>query len=228
VKVIYSGVGEEYKKINYKLQITNYKLLDLNLVNEVGKLYGVKTKYNLPEKFILFLGTIEPRKNIVGLIQAYSQLKIKNYKLQNYKLVIAGGKGWRSNEIYEEWEKSEYKDDIIFLGYIDNQDKPYIYNLASVFVYPSFYEGFGFPPLEAMACGVPVITSFASSLPEIVGDAGIMIDPYNINDLAEAISKVLSDEKLRNSMIEKGLEQAKKFSWGKAAGEYLDIINQKL
>jgi glycosyltransferase involved in cell wall biosynthesis len=146
------------------------------------------------------------------------------YELRDVRLVIAGGKGWKSDNIYKVWEKSEYKDDIIFLGYIDPADKAYIYNLASVFIYPSFYEGFGFPPLEAMASGLPVISSFASSLPEVVGDAAIMIDPYNINDLARAMAEIITDDKLRNKLIARGLEQAKKFSWGETAKEYLGVL----
>jgi len=100
-----------------------------------------------------------------------------------------------------------------------------LYNLASVFIYPSFYEGFGFPPLEAMACGVPVVASFASSLPEVVGDAALMVDPYNINDLAGALEKVLVDENLKNKLIARGLEQAKKFSWRETARAYLSELN---
>lgn len=178
--------------------------------------------------FILFLGTVEPRKNIIGLIRAYEILKERNSDLSQYKLVIAGGNGWRSEGIYKVWRESKYKDDIIFLGYIEKKDKVYLYNLASLFVYPSFYEGFGFPPLEAMASGVPVITSFSSSLPEIVGGAGLMVDPYNINDLAIAMEKVLTDDDLRDNLIKKGLERVKKFSWEKAGREYLSLFKNSV
>jgi glycosyltransferase involved in cell wall biosynthesis len=184
----------------------------------------VKEKYKLSGKFILYLGTLEPRKNIEGLIKAYEKLRNNNKKLRDYKLVLAGGNGWKSKNIFEAQKKSPYKDDIIFLGYVDRADKNYLYQLASVFVYPSFYEGFGFPPLEAMAAGAPVITGFTSSLSEIVGSAGLMIDPYNITDLDLAMEKVLSDNNLRNSLIQKGLEQARKFDWGSTAGKYLEIM----
>jgi len=151
-------------------------------------------------------------------------LRVTNCELQDYKLVIAGGKGWKSDNIYKEWEHSEFKNDIKFLGYVDSKDKVYLYNLAEVFVYLSFYEGFGFPPLEAMACGLPVVISYAASLPEVAGDAALMVDPYNINDIAKAVSEILTDESLKNKLIERGLARAKKFSWEKTAREYLKIL----
>lgn len=211
VRVIYSGVGEEYKK--------------LPLINYQFSVKRVRDKYNLPERFILYLGTIEPRKNVDGIIRAYNQLRVMSCELRDYKLIIAGARGWKSENIYREWDKSAFKNDIKFLGYVEPDDKIYLYNLASVFIYPSFYEGFGFPPLEAMACGVPVVASFASSLPEVVGDAALMVDPYNINDLAGALEKVLVDENLKNKLIARGLEQAKKFSWRETARAYLSELN---
>jgi len=210
IKVIYSGIGEEYRKLGD---------------DQAAKLVEVKNKHGLPDKFILYLGTVEPRKNVEGIIGAYNQLRIKNYELRDYKLIIAGSRGWRSNNIYKKWEQSEFKNDIRFLDYVAGEDKVYLYNLASAFVYPSFYEGFGFPPLEAMAAGCPVIASFASSLPEVVGDAGLMVDPYNINDMARAMAEILTDKGLRNRLIARGLEQVKKFNWRNTADEYLKILN---
>jgi len=208
IKVIYAGVNKEFRKI-----IDGNKLLE------------VKNKYKLPDKFILYLGTVEPRKNVDGIIRAYNQLRINNYGLDNVKLVIAGAKGWKSENIYQEWGRSKFKDDIKFLDYVDSEDKAYLYNLASVFVYPSFYEGFGFPPLEAMACGLPVVASYAASLPEVVGSAALMVDPYNINDIARAMEKILIDESLKNKLVARGFEQVKKFNWGKTGREYSDILN---
>ena len=211
VKVIYSGVGEEYKK--------------LPLINYQFSVKRVRDKYNLPERFILYLGTIEPRKNVDGIIRAYNQLRVMSCELRDYKLIIAGARGWKSENIYREWDKSAFKNDIKFLGYVEPDDKIYLYNLASVFIYPSFYEGFGFPPLEAMACGVPVVASFASSLPEVLGQAALLVDPYNIQDMAGGLEQVLTDENLKNKLIARGLELVKQFDWKKAAREYLRILN---
>lgn len=209
IKVIYSGLEDFYHNLDYQ----NNK-----------RIKQVKIKYNLPEKFILFLGNIEPRKNIQGLIQAYNILRKKNSNLKDYKLVLAGGPGWRQKEIIEEREKSEFKNDIIFLGYVDKEDKPYLYNLSSIFVFPSFYEGFGFPPLEAQASGTPVISSFSSSLPEILGNSALLIDPYNIYDLADSMEKVLSNQNLRKSLISAGKENIKRFNWKNTAEEYMRLL----
>ncbi|MCK4891401.1 MAG: glycosyltransferase family 4 protein [Candidatus Pacebacteria bacterium] len=185
----------------------------------------VKKKYNLPKKYILYLGTLEPRKNIIGLIKAFEILNTK-YKILNteYHLVIAGSKGWLYNDIFKIAKNSLVKNNIIFTGFIENKDKYVLYSLADLFVYPSFYEGFGFPPLEAMAYGTPVITSNFSSLPEAVGGAAIMINPYNLDELAKSMKMVLSDEHLQNNLIKKGFEQIKKFSWQRCAEETLEAL----
>src|SRR4030042_6657479 len=176
IKVIYSGVGEEFIKMSdFECRMSN-----------------IAQKYHLPKRYILYFGTIEPRKNIFGLIKAFELLKEKNKDFKNVSLVIGGGKGWLFKEIFEAAEKSKYAKQIIFTGFVSPEDKTYLYNLAELFVYPSFFEGFGFPPLEAMACGVPTITSNTSSLPEIAGEAAIMIDPYDIEELAWAMAKILS------------------------------------
>jgi glycosyltransferase involved in cell wall biosynthesis len=185
----------------------------------------IREKYNLPHKFILYLGNIEPRKNLGGLIRAYNHLRREQPDLSEYKLVIAGATGWKIGDTFVELNNSPYKDDVIFLGYVDKNDKAALYNLATVFVYPSFYEGFGFPPLEAMACGLPVVTSNISSLPEIVGGAALTIDPYNVQALSQAMIQVLDNEGLRDELSIKGLERAKNFSWQKTAQQYLDLFN---
>ena len=208
IKVIYSGIGLEY-----------------GIWNMESRILEVKKKYNLPENYILYLGTLEPRKNIIGLIKAFEILNSK-FKIQNskFKLVIAGSKGWLYEDIFKTVRNSPVKDDIIFTGFIEDKDKSVLYNLADLFVYPSFYEGFGFPPLEAMAAGTPVITSNFSSLPEAVGNAAIMVNPYNLDELAKAMKMILTDEKLRDILIKRGLKQTKKFSWQNCAEETLKFV----
>ncbi len=202
IEVVHSGVGEEFRIIK----------------NDNAE---IKKKYNLPEKFILYFGTIEPRKNLIGLINAFELLKD-----EEYKLVIAGTKGWLYQDIFKVAHKSKKKDKIIFTGFVEEEDKPSLYNLASLFVYPSFFEGFGFPPLEAMACGIPVITSINSSLPEVVSNAGLMINPKNIDELAWSIEIVLNDNILRESLIKKGLKQSQKFSWQNCAKKTLKVLSE--
>jgi glycosyltransferase involved in cell wall biosynthesis len=194
------------------------------------KLIEVKEKYQLPFKFILFLGTIEPRKNILSVIKAYVALqekaeKEKDENILRYKLVIAGSSGWLGEEIFKAIEDSRFKEKIILPGFISDKDKAYVYNLSSLFVYPSFFEGFGFPPLEAMACGVPVVTANNSSLPEICGKAGVLIDPSKPEELLEAIEQILENKDLREKMIKLGFDQAKKFSWKKTAQETLQVLH---
>ncbi|MFZ2970611.1 MAG: glycosyltransferase family 1 protein, partial [Minisyncoccia bacterium] len=219
IKVIYSGIEQESRIKNQESRVEDKKT----------KLLEVKKKYNLPEKYILYLGTLEPRKNIVGLIKAFELFKNRETKTNklpatSYKLIIAGGKGWLYKKIFDTIEKSGYKEDIILTGFINENDKRYIYELADLFVYPSFYEGFGFPPLEAMSYGVPTITSNVSSLPEAVGDSAIMIDPYDHDELANAIENVLCDRKLRDILIAKGRKRIKKFSWQNCARETLETL----
>lgn len=196
IKVVYLGVNEKFNLLKNK--------------NDIVKKYGI----NFP--FILYVGTLEPRKNIPTLIKAFYKIKKNGMK---YKLVIVGGKGWKYQEIYETIKKVNLQKEVIFTGYVPDEDLPKLYNAADLFVFPSLYEGFGLPPLEAMACGCPVITSNTSSLPEVIGDAGMMVDPYDVDELAKAMNNVLSDEELREDMIKKGLERVKQFSWEKTAKE---------
>jgi len=226
IKVIYSGIRLESGIHNASQgHVLNFSAQGGPALGWESEVLKVKKKYNLPEKYILYLGTLEPRKNIIGLIKAFeilnSRFKIPDSKFQ---LVIAGSKGWLYEDIFKAVKNSPAKDNIIFTGFIDDKDKPALYSLADLFVYPSFYEGFGFPPLEAMTAGTPVITSNFSSLPEAVGDAAIMINPYNLDELAKAMEIVLSDEKLRNILIERGYERVKNFSWEKCAKETLEFI----
>ncbi len=185
----------------------------------------ILTKYNLPNNFILFIGTLEPRKNLVRLIEAYHLLNQKS-KIKNQKLVIVGKKGWFYQEIFNKVKELKLENEIIFTGYVPDEDLPYLYKAATCFVYPSLYEGFGLPPLEAMACGCPVITSNLSSLPEVVGEAAILVNPYNIDEITAALEKILTDESLRQNLKERGFKQAQKFSWQKTALKILKILNE--
>ncbi len=204
IEVIYSGLKEEYFIDN----------------NEKIKT-KIKSKYNLPDKFILFLGNLEPRKNIVNLIISCEHLwKNKDF---DFSLVIAGSYAWKYKDILKVYKKSPYHQKIKFLGYIHEEDKPYLYNLASLFVFPSFYEGFGFPPLEAMASRTPVIAGANSSLFETLGKAALFVDPYNITDLSQAILFLTKRQDLQEKFIKKGLKQAKKYSWQNTAKKYLEL-----
>jgi glycosyltransferase involved in cell wall biosynthesis len=169
---------------------------------------------SLPAKFLLFLGTLEPRENLSMLIRAFAQMK---NECPDAKLVLAGGIGWLADEIFEAVKLAGVEDRVIFAGFVAEEEKPLWYSAATAFVYPSIYEGFGLPPLEAMACGTPVIVSSAASLPEVVGDAGVTIDPKDVGAWAAAMSRVWKDETHRAELTNRGLRQAKKFTWLAAA-----------
>lgn len=182
------------------------------------ELISVKEKYSLPYRYILYLGTFEPRKNILSIIRAYEAMRASlGEQGAKYALVLAGTRGWKCEEMFSAIESSPYREHILLPGFIDDCDKGALYNLASIFVYPSLYEGFGFPPLEAMASGVPVITSHSSSLPEIVGSAGILIDPYQPEELFLALCSLVQDQELRETLRSDGLIRVKEFSWEKTA-----------
>ena len=188
-----------------------------------SELENIRKKYNLPKNYILYLGTIEPRKNIERIVKAFK--KYKKEINDDLKLVIVGRKGWKYDNIMKLIESMGT--DIIITGYIDEEDKVPIYKLAQIFVFPSLYEGFGMPILEAMASKTPVITSNISSMPEVAGNAGMLVDPFNENEIFEAYKKILSDDELKKEMVQKGLEQAKKFEWKKSV-EMLEKIYEEI
>lgn len=195
------------------------------------KLVDVKEKYQLPFKFILYLGTIEPRKNIISIIKAFNCLQKfaeqENIaELLKFKLAIAGSPGWLNQGIYKEIEKSKYHEKIVILNFIEDKDKEYILNLASLFVYPSAFEGFGFPPLEAMKCGVPTIVSNNSSLPEVAGGGAIMINPEKPDELFEAIKHILMTRELKEKMQAAALKKSADFNWEKTAKEVLNVFSK--
>ena len=171
-----------------------------------------RARQGLPERFLLFVGTLEPRKNVLGLIEAYAQLP-----KDRPPLMLVGGKGWLYDEVFALIAARDLTSEVHFVGYVPAEDLPWWYNAAEVFVYPSLYEGFGLPPLEAMACGTPVITAHASSLPEVVGQAALLVDPNDPQMLAQAIARVLTDRGLQDHLRTAGLARASAFSWTQTA-----------
>jgi glycosyltransferase involved in cell wall biosynthesis len=184
----------------------------------------VKEKYKIKNDFILFVSTIEPRKNLPGLLQAYRRLR-DEYK-RDELLVLSGSKGWLWEEVYETVDRLDLADHVAFLGRVPSQDLVYLYNAARLLVHPSFYEGFGLTPLEAMTCGTPVIVSNTSALPELVGDAALMVNPHDIDGLTVAMWRVLIEEELRQDLICKGFKRAPIFSWEEAAKKTLQVYHK--
>lgn len=180
-------------------------------------------KYHLEDQFILSVGTIEPRKNYPALIKAFNQVK-KDFK--QLKLAVVGRTGWKSEASFQAKEDSPYSQDILFLGRVSDQDLLHLYNQAMAFVYPSIFEGFGLPVLEAMNCGLPVVAGNNSSIPEVVGDSGILVAADDSDALGEAIARVLTDEDLRKELAAKALARAGKFSWEENARATLSLYNQ--
>lgn len=204
IKVVYPGI--------------NHQIFNQNI--SINQQRQVRNVYRLPGDYILFLNTIEPRKNVAGVISAFEKIK------SPASLVIAGRLGWKYKKDFALIKKSRKSAKIIYIGYVLEQHKPALIKMAKTLIYPSFYEGFGFQPLEAMACGTPVIASHLTSLPEIVGDAGLLVDPYNSNSLASALDEVLTNEKLREMLARKGIAQAEKFNWQKTAKEVLEELSK--
>ncbi|MFC2015316.1 glycosyltransferase family 4 protein [Chloroflexota bacterium] len=182
-----------------------------------------RSEKGLPPSFVLFVGTLEPRKNVARLIKAYAQLP-----QDRPPLVLVGGKGWLYDEIFAGVRSVGLDDEVLFAGYVPADQLPYWYNAADLFVYPSLYEGFGLPPLEAMACGTPVITSSVSSLPEVVGRAGLLVDPVDTEALAAAMLRALGDPDGRAEMAAAGLARAQSFSWQDAARRTVETYRRAL
>jgi glycosyltransferase involved in cell wall biosynthesis len=182
--------------------------------------------------FVLTVGTMQKRKNHLRLVQAFAKVIAQHPSLSSLnpplptQLVIAGGKGWLYDDVLAEVKVLGLEDRVKFIGYVEDSDLPHLYRAARVFAFPSIYEGFGIPPLEAMACGVPVVTSNASSLPEVVGDAGLQVNPFDVDALAHALDTALHDEGWRAQAIELGIARAKQFTWHSAAEQLMAIYDE--
>lgn len=205
IDVVYCGASDEFKPVPKE-----------NLQDFI-----IKT--NLPENFFLAVGTLEPRKNYLNLIKAFKEV---SDRYPDYHLVIVGKEGWDFEKIHAAIKENYLNKKIHLLGYLSNKSLVNLYSLAKAFVFPSFYEGFGIPPLEAMQSGCPVISSHTSSLPEVVGDAALLVNPESPNQIAEAMLKIIKDPELATHLREKGFKQAEKFSWDNSAKKLLKIFTK--
>lgn len=186
----------------------------------------VAKKYSIIYDYVLFLSTLKPSKNVEGLLEAWKHVSTH---FGNTKLVIAGKKGWLYESIFAKVKKLGLSKDVVFTGFVDEEDKPALIKGAKAFVLPSFWEGFGLDPLYAMALGVPAVVSKEGSLPEVVGDAGVLIDPYKPESIAQGLEKVLSmDKNEYNRIIEAGLKQAEKFSWPKTGQKTIEVLKEAI
>ncbi len=198
ISVLYGGVDARFAPVE-----------DRDIVQIVRARYGIGEG-----SFILSVGTVQPRKNYVRLVEALHRLD-----RPDLRLVIVGGKGWLDDPLYRRIEALKMEKQVRLLGFVRDEDLPTLYSTAEVFAFPSLYEGFGLPLLEAMACGVPVVASRTSSLPEVVGEAGLLVDPHDVDGLADALTHVLSDTELRQKLIALGHRRARQFTWERAAGQ---------
>jgi len=202
IQVVYEAADPKYKSIKSE-----------------NRLEEVRNQYRLPEDFILFTGGISPRKNLLRLVKAFNGISNKI----PHHLVITGGKGWKNKEIIRAMDKNKK---ILRLGFVEDEDMPALYNLADLYVYPSLYEGFGLPILEAQACGCPVICSNTSSIPEVGRESVTYFDPINIVELQKKIIRLVGNDRLRSNLVRKGMKNTKEFSWDKSARELLEICSK--
>jgi len=194
-------------------------------ITDPALLEAVRARHGLHKPYILYVGTIEPRKNLPRLVLAFANLKKRGLP---HKLVIVGQSGWHTEPIYAEIERLGLKSEVIFTGYVPFEDLPAIYTMAEAMAFPSLYEGFGLPVIEAMACGTPVVTSRSSSLIEVAGDAGLLVDPLSVEELEDALHRVLNDPALRADMRHMGLERASNLTWEHTAQATLEVYDKVL
>ncbi len=207
VHVVYSGVSGVFQPI----------------VSEAERAV-CRRRHGLPTRFLLYLGTVEPRKNVLRLLEAFRLLSADPRFQQD--LVIAGASGWRDASIQRALASFPRRTRVVLTGWVERALLPVLYSMADVFVYPSLYEGFGLPVVEAMACGTPVVTSNVSSLPEVAGDAALLVDPESVEEIAAAIRRLVEDSHFAQSLRERGFERARAFSWESAAGKALEVFAQ--
>jgi glycosyltransferase involved in cell wall biosynthesis len=200
IDVVYHGVDDCFRPLP-RAQVEAYRLA-----------------HNLPSQFVLYVGTLEPRKNLERLLEAYGQVRG-----QGFRLVFAGGMGWGSSDLHEKVAELDLADEVIIAGYVPDEELPLLYNAATVLAYPSLYEGFGFPVVEALACGTAVLTSNSSSLPEASGDAALAVDPLDVDEMAQGLETLLTDTSLRHELRARGLAHANRFKWTVTAAETAQV-----
>jgi len=206
VRVVYPGIDEIFKAQE-----------DPSRRDEIRK------RYNLPPRYVLFVGNIEPKKNVGALLSLESRLREKGL---GHKLVMVGKRSWCSRSQLDQIDKAVAASNIIVTGYVAVSDLPFVYAMADVFVFPSFYEGFGFPPLEAMACGTPVVSSSRGALAESVADAAVVVEPDDTEQIVEAVLSMISDPALRQEYVQKGLAQSRRFKWDNSARQTLSLYEE--
>lgn len=230
IRVIYEGV----QPLKFETRIST-----LPTGREESETEKILKKHNIAKPYILSVGTIQPRKNLVRLIEAFSRLvkqlnsesanktsQLINQLTNQLQLILVGKPGWLYEKIYAAPKKFGVENRVKFLNFVSDEDLSILYKEASVFCLPSLYEGFGLPVLEAMSYGIPVVISNTSSLPEVVGDAGILVDPHNVAEIAGGLQKIITDEVLRNDLIKKGKERVKLFTWEKTAKKTLTGLTE--
>lgn len=205
IQVIYLGVDSDFRPLPQD-QVESFR-----------------RQRGLPDRYFFYLGNLEPRKNLPRLVEAYGRIRDCGVPL-----VLGGPRGWGYADLFQTVEKLDLAGQVLFPGFVPREELPLWYNAAEALVYPSIYEGFGLPPLEAMACGTPVVASAASSLPEVIGQAGLLVDPQDVAGLAAALRQVLTDQALRGELRRRGLEQARRFTWEKMARETVELYRRLL
>lgn len=207
IEVIYNGVSTKFSPVRDEEQLSN-----------------MRNRYKIVHPFILSIGSVQPRKNLQRLITAYSILRQR--RELTHQLLFIGGGGWLSDDLFRQIEGLGVAEDIRFLGYVPDEELPTLICLADVFAFPSLYEGFGLPALEAMACGTPVVSSNISAMPEVLGDAALLVDPLDVECLAETLRQILLNDQLRTELTKQGFKRSQRFTWVKAAQKYLEVYER--